>query len=78
LDHRGGHQVVLRAQRDLALDANLAQRQVDVAEAAAAAGNMDVGQAQLIVQGQLRLARQWGAAAHGADVAVLHQLDVAH
>ncbi len=63
LDHRGGHQVVLRAQRDLALDAHLAQRQVDVAEAAAAAGNMDVGQAQVIVQGQLRLARQWVAAA---------------
>ena len=39
---------------------------------------MDVGQAQVIVQGQLRLARQWVAAAHGADVAVLHQLDVAH
>ncbi|MNF92489.1 hypothetical protein D3C84_751350 [compost metagenome] len=69
---------MLGAQGDLALDAHLAQRQVDIAEAAATTGNMDVGQAQVIVQCEFFLARQRMPLAHGAHVAVLHQLDVTH
>ncbi|MNG02329.1 hypothetical protein D3C84_853550 [compost metagenome] len=77
VQHGRGHQVMLRAQDDLALDTHLAQGQVDIAETAAAAGDVDVRQRQVLLQADLLLGQRV-AAAHGADVAVLDQLDVAH
>jgi hypothetical protein len=46
---------MLRAQGDLALDAHLAQGQVDIAQTAAAAGDMDMGQRQVIIEGEFSL-----------------------
>ncbi|MCY1413867.1 hypothetical protein D9M71_293040 [compost metagenome] len=68
---------MLRAQGDLALQAHLAQRQIGVAEAAAAGGNVDVGQRHVFVEADPGL-RHRMALAHGADVAVFQQLDVAY
>ncbi|MNH00354.1 hypothetical protein D3C79_595440 [compost metagenome] len=77
LQHLRRHQVVLRTQGDFALNTHLAQRQVDVTQAVAAAGDMDMGHAQVAVEGQLAVSQRV-ALAQGADIAVLHQFDVAH
>ena len=69
---------MLGAQGDLALDAHFPQCQVDMAQTAAAAGNVDVGQRQVIIQGEFLFTRQRMPLAHGAHVAVFHQLDVTH
>ena len=77
VDHLSRHQVVLRAQGDLALQTHLAQRQIHQTQPAAAAGNVDVRQRQVLLQGELVLGQRV-ATAHGADVAIFQQLDVAH
>ncbi len=73
-----GHQVVLRAQGDFALNPHLAQSQVHMPQTAAATGNMDVGLRQVIVEAEFFFGRQRVALAHGADVFVFHHLHVAH
>ncbi len=78
LQHLGCHHVVLRAQRYPALDAHLAERQIHMAQAAAAAGDMDMRLAQVIVEGQRGLVCQWMPLAHTTHIAVLHQLHMAH
>ena len=54
------------------------QRQIDLAQPVAARRNMNVGQRQIRVQAEGGLTGQRMPGAHGAHIAVLHQLDVTH